>query len=419
MAKRFLSSALKHQGMAEKLLQTLQSSTDHISAQGFGYIANAAKDYGALEGSAILFQEAIRQSPDDPTYVLSLVHVYESRMEFQRGIAECFRYLNQHVDLAVSDHHPHITSKALLDASKKSVSKMPSTPLIADDEGEKGIPHWCSDWKLDYMGILFTLVKMMFIEGDASSIVPLVELIEQLRHGWEFHQTSIRNEHAYYCCAVQLLSYHNIPMVPLAPLKRMYVVGDSHCLPLAWHTLGKDRLMEARLITGCKMWHLRPEGLFFPKVTFELAMESLPEGSDVMMVLGEIDCREGLLVCIEKARYKDLAEAASTVIDIFVEELKKWIKRKKFNIYIHPVAPVLDVTRHIVYQFNTLYEAAIEKQDNMHWIDIFKHLIVEKPKKQTSEDSPSLWNFNAKYALDGTHMNPEYIPLLEKAINTI
>ena len=33
-------------------------------------------------------------------------------------------------------------------------------------------------------------------------------------------------------------------------------------------------------------------------------MEDIPDGVDVVIVLGEIDCREGVLVAVEKLKYE-------------------------------------------------------------------------------------------------------------------
>lgn len=57
-----------------------------------------------------------------------------------------------------------------------------------------------------------------------------------------------------------------------------------------------------QLITGCKIWHLRDEGYFYPKRNFENAMKSLPKGAQVIMMFGEIDCREGIMLAVEKCK---------------------------------------------------------------------------------------------------------------------
>lgn len=133
----------------------------------------------------------------------------------------------------------------------------------------------------------------------------------------------------------------------------LYVCGDSHTLPLAWNVLSYGRrqggdtscmageaasgthmphLLTPRLVTGVKHWHLRQESDFYPKKNFLTAIESIPEGSEVLLVLGEIDCREGILVAVEKARYSTVTEGIAHSIGVFVEVLKKIIAERRIRV---------------------------------------------------------------------------------------
>jgi hypothetical protein len=79
----------------------------------------------------------------------------------------------------------------------------------------------------------------------------------------------------------------------------IYICGDSHCLSPAWSVIstqesqkaGSDpavwgnkstlRLLVPRLVTGIKQWHLRPKGVFYPKLSFQRTIEAIPSGADV------------------------------------------------------------------------------------------------------------------------------------------
>jgi hypothetical protein len=69
---------------------------------------------------------------------------------------------------------------------------------------------------------------------------------------------------------------------PLAfdPLRTLSFLG-----PLAaWRTVrlrDEDRLIWPLLVTGCKIWHLRPESVFYPKVQFLNTIKKVPKGSQV------------------------------------------------------------------------------------------------------------------------------------------
>lgn len=69
----------------------------------------------------------------------------------------------------------------------------------------------------------------------------------------------------------------------------------------AWRTVqlrGEARLLHPLLVTGLKIWHLREGTSFYPKVQWQHTLALLPRGAQVVLVLGEIDCREGLATAV-------------------------------------------------------------------------------------------------------------------------
>ncbi len=61
-------------------------------------------------------------------------------------------------------------------------------------------------------------------------------------------------------------------------------------------------MLHPLLVTGCKIWHLRPESRFYPKLQFFNTIRKLPPRAQVVMLFGEIDCREGLLLAVERCK---------------------------------------------------------------------------------------------------------------------
>jgi len=54
--------------------------------------------------------------------------------------------------------------------------------------------------QLDTLALLMTAVKVLHIAGALPLLPPLIAAIERVRMGCALHQTSIRNEAAYYAC---------------------------------------------------------------------------------------------------------------------------------------------------------------------------------------------------------------------------
>lgn len=51
-----------------------------------------------------------------------------------------------------------------------------------------------------------------------------------------------------------------------------------------WHRLhvqGKELVVVPNLVTGCKIWHLREKGTFYPKTAWANTVASLPDGASV------------------------------------------------------------------------------------------------------------------------------------------
>ena len=170
--------------------------------------------------------------------------------------------------------------------------------------------------------------------GSLDAVCALVRLLEPARFVEDLHLTLVRNENAYYCCIAQLCT--SLPL-PLPSLPALYLAGDSHSLSPSWREVswrGATHLIHPVLVTGLKAWHLRPEADFFPKANFDAAMRAIPDGAPVVFAFGEIDCREGLLIAVERARYKDLDEAIATVVAIYVSRLTALAASRSFRVLV-------------------------------------------------------------------------------------
>lgn len=234
-----------------------------------------------------------------------------------------------------------------------------------------------SEVELNNLAMMMLCVKILYVTGCLQVIPALMHLIEPLRIGRELHLTAARNEHAYYCCLAGVMKQIPFPMHEKGVEKhKIYVCGDSHCLSSAWQTLnikGRDRpcMLVPKLVTGMKMWHLREDTRFFPKENFRYAIESIPDNASVILVFGEIDCREGILMAVEKLKYKTVTKGIRVVINHYLKALSKFVSEKNLRFYIQPVVPVLDVTRKMVKKFNAILQKCVMKHETIQYLDFF------------------------------------------------
>eukprot|EP00878_Enallax_costatus_P021388 GHUV01022638.1.p1 GENE.GHUV01022638.1~~GHUV01022638.1.p1 ORF type:complete len:323 (+),score=102.04 GHUV01022638.1:87-971(+) len=211
------------------------------------------------------------------------------------------------------------------------------------------------------------------------------------------------------------------------PVDVVYLCGDSHCLSGAWRVIniaGKQRLLQPLLITGLKVWHLRSSSNFYTKHQFWNAIRSIPHGSDIVVVVGEIDCREGLLAAVEKLKHPCLQQAIEATVDKHISVLCQLVNDHGLTVYVHPVPLVLEATREVVLQFEYALKRSVEQklavqavqqipgvQDcdsqlrgRLHYLDFSQQLLDENGQ------------LKREFELDGTHLHPSYLKHLEAAM---
>jgi superkiller protein 3 len=112
----------------------------------------------------------------------------------------------------------------------------------------------------------------------------------------------------------------------------LYVVGDSHCLSTANTTMnfrGVDYLTEAKIVLGCKAWHLANKDNNPYKSAFEKTIAAIPGGSPVILMFGEIDCRidEGIIKHYKKNNV-NLTESIIDLVDNYLNYILRIVNSK-------------------------------------------------------------------------------------------
>ena len=95
----------------------------------------------------------------------------------------------------------------------------------------------------------------------------------------------------------------------------------------------------------------------------------------------------------------------ATVVDVYVARLTALASARSFCMMVHPVPPALDETRQLAKLFNAVLRRAVQAEPNLHWLDFSDALL--SPDGEALADG---------LALDGTHMHPSYVSLLEAAL---
>ena len=103
---------------------------------------------------------------------------------------------------------------------------------------------------------------------------------------------------------------------------------------------------------------------------------------------------------------QSVEEGAAKTIEIYLQVLNQLYNTHGFQFYIHPVVPVLNETRPIVTKFNRILKQKCLSNSRFIWMEFFEKLLDET---QTQ--------LKPKYELDGTHLHPSYVGLIQECLN--
>lgn len=448
--KQLFSRLLMAPGGIDEFLKQVEIDDPEKFGQAVAWVALIVRDHGGVDETIRLYKIAYERNRNSVSLALSLTHAIELKLDYQKAFDVILDFCSRNKDVSIRDifscadfielmsgvrnlHHPgsfrfdeqahilDVENFATVDTSKQKSN------MTADSESSNGqqqnVKSEYLPEELDLLALFFTGVKILYASGALSILPSLISKLELTRQGHDLHMTSIRNEQAYFSCISQLMSIHASQRSRSAhgTTRPLYVCGDSHCLSPAWQAVtlhGEARYLHPVLVTGMKCWHLRSDFDFYPKINFYNAIETIPHGAEIVFMFGEIDCREGILVAVERCRYQSLEQGMRHTIRIYLRVLRQLAQRHKFKIYVHPVLPMLDLTRTNVFLFNRILDEELQSNENssipLIWLGGFEDKLLLQEQKGSGP--PKL---DPRFELDGTHINPtHYISLLESELNS-
>ncbi|TYZ62063.1 hypothetical protein PybrP1_010063 [[Pythium] brassicae (nom. inval.)] len=420
--RQHLAAFVGGSGGMELLVQAVPPDGGPSSAAAYAFIGTILKDCGALEASVACFEYAQRGNPASPAYALNHAHVLEVCNESERALAVLESFFRRNPTLATGGGQ--LTSREVLAVLETDGGGDPKSAAAQPSSAEEWRIKWCSSGS-GYANVFLNgaMGGHPRTTSKAATLSPLeqdeLDLLACFFTVVKLHRTAIRNEQAYYSCIAQLLSVSDRFVGPPTLAKAasesetpaIFVCGDSHTLATAWREIrvrGEPVVLRPALVTGLKHWHLRKHAVFYPKANFWRVLGNLPPRSTVVFLFGEIDCREGILLAVEKCTYESVEEGMAATIQIFMEALKDAVRRFGFEALVHPVVPVLNETRALVVQYNRIFKQRVDESAFCSWLDFSDDLL---------EPGSSREQLRPEFALDGTHLHPRYLTSLERAVN--
>ncbi|CAE7258921.1 unnamed protein product, partial [Symbiodinium natans] len=453
-------------------------------AEVVGYVGLIMKERGMILEASRLYRKALVLAPDHGSLCLNLMHTFALRRDDIRALAWARKFFGL---LARSVPRVAALNRALLSEEPDTKQRMfspkdfpaenefrdaiaigfvvlkflflahPRTPLPFCQEGD-GRPSWQQrlrdievseeivgpqvasllddNWRRPPEAVNAAAPRLGAIAAHDQVLRWLVALLSKCCEGLELHLTAVRNENAYFNCIKDILAIKAPASVPRSPalFRPLYVIGDSHVLPTAWQTVeftttkgSHHYILIPLLVTGVKIWHLREDSTFYTKSAFWDKLATLPAEAPVMFLLGEIDCREGVLKAVQKGKHDSVEDALYLLIGHYTEVLKQ-VRRKLVHndLFIHPVPTVLPETRFLTMAFNSLLQAApcLAALDKVRVKSLTLDCIYEGgPQAVAGRRGTELNSLKVlpELRLDGTHLSPAYVhshlgPALQRAL---
>ena len=393
--KAQLAAAATLKGGVEALQGELRAEGVAL-AGALSFLALAVRDGGAVEGAVRLLRASAALRPSCPATALALCHAQAACCDPHGGLLSLVSFCRSAGGLGALP--VVLDGLKPLDGSQLHWYGRDS-PRPLQPAAESKLPkETYRQPELDALACLFTAATLLYAGGAIERARAVCALAQPSADASAvpLHETSVRNEAAYFRCVAAILRRQPPPAPPPAPHAPLYVLGDSHVLSSAWQTVvlrGERRTLVPLLVTGIKGYHLRPGAAFYTRAHFKAAVSRLPPGSSVVTLLGEIDSRTGLLAAVQKGAHGNVEAAAAAVAGWYVDEVEALAQARSLEAYIHPVPPVLQKTRPLVRCLNAALQRRVAASPGLLWLDMGDSLEA------------------AALSLDGTHLSPAYVDL--------
>ena len=309
-AWKVLAAVLKQNGKINKSLVASQKSVElgPLDVEAHNNLGITLKDLGRLEEAEASYRHAIKLKPDLAQAhnnlgitLKDLGRLEEAEASYRQAIKLKPDYAEAHYNLSNNLSYMNDLEKEI--NALKSLLK-----LDVDKFGFKA-------------GVNLAICN--FLEGD------FVESKKQVLAAKKIQKKTLykfKTEKIYQRYLLKILEWHEDKYFDVNKEKKnkiLYVLGESHSL--ASHHLriqhsGIDFLCKAKLIKGCKQWHLGNPSRNQYKNKFESIFCYLPKYSHVLLAIGEIDCRldSGIIQHKNKHPAKQIKEIIQNTIENYL-----------------------------------------------------------------------------------------------------
>ena len=364
-------------------------------AEAHNNLGNTLQEQGRLDEAENSFRQAISVKPDLAEAYYNLGITLEESGRLKEAAANYIQAVALKSDYTEALHNLSIVQSYMNNLAAEIISLQ---NILQMDPNNYGL----------IAGVNLAICN--FLIGDFEDSKKYLLAVARIQ---EKTSSKFTNEKAYQKYLLALVCWHeekNIDAYRRKSDKTLYVIGESHSLvshKLCVQNSDSVMLCKAKLIKGCKQWQLGNPTQNKYKNQFESIFRSLPKSSEVLLAIGEIDCRldSGIIKHKHKFPEKEIKTIIVTTIENYLTYIVKNNSDSQHSIIIQGVpcpnidtenCPKEDVTQLIglIKMFN--YELKTKSKEKG-----FGFLDVHKLTDRGDGFSNSVWH------IDNIHLSPE------------
>ena len=392
-----LGIVLKELGRLDEALISLRCAItlNPNNAEANYNLGNTLKELGKLDEAEASYKQAIILKPN---YSMAYLNLGSTLKDLGR-LDEAETVLRQAIAIKPNDPsaiHNLSTVQSYMNNLEEEIDSLQN--ILQIDFDDYGLRAGVNLAICNFLKDDFADSKKFLL--DASQIEDKISL-------------KFENEKVYRRYLLNILSWHEEKYFNVSNQKtdrNLYVIGESHSLvshQLHIQSSGSNVLCRAKLIKGCKQWHLGNSFKNQYKNKFETIFSSLPKFSEVLLTIGEIDCRLDSGIIKHKNKFPEikLEEIILTTVENYLTYIVKNNSDCQHNIIIQGVPcpninkenfPEKDVSKliEVISIFN--FELQTKSKEKG-----FRFLDVHKLTDRGDGFSNDLWH------IDRTHLSPD------------
>jgi len=311
---------------------------DPGNAAACNNFGNTLVDFGALDAAIEQYERAISLKPGFVEAFMNIGNICVGRGDIETAIEKYDRALTFAPNHAEGRYNLTLfhflkTPPQEWEALCHRFLNHPSLPKKCEHElyVRMAICHWLRG-ELDRLG---------------NALDSAEEAMKELRPPLEKNIAAMR---AYSLLLRRLLASRADGSLPAPEEKRVFMIGDSHCLSFS-HSIveigGERYSVSPELIVGCKAWHLsRRDMNQYKRVLSDIASR-MPSGGKAFAVFGEIDCRhnDGIIRHCKK-HGRNIEEVTKVFISDYVRNVSSILRERGIEVsFLGVPAPFVDSVR--------------------------------------------------------------------------